>query len=75
MQYQKTQTLWLVRLYFLLGLFGGIIAAWMLLAIPTDQKNSVLWGYSPIRITFMIFIIVGILVFLALLFKSMRNIN
>lgn len=64
---------WLVRIYLLLAVGGGLFALFQLLIIPTDRKNVTLWGYSPTRLVMLVFVIVGILGFLSLLINTYRK--
>ena len=66
-------SLGIVRLYFLLAAGGGIFTLLWLLVIPTDKRNSTVFGYSPSRMGMLIFMSVGIIFFMGLLINTFRK--
>lgn len=63
------------HLFFFFGFIEGLFCFIWLLAIPGDTDNALIVGLSPFRIILMAVAIIGSLVFLSLLLKSLFDID
>ena len=52
----------------ILCIFEGILSIGASFAIPTDSKNAFLFGYSKSRLAIFLFLFLGVLFFIGLLF-------